>query len=108
MNIIKKCLNVLPDAHNWLSDKDFIWWPFSFLRPEPKTSISFKHTLYMAGCFGGLSFLMFVGFSVVSNMFTASSAVNTFMICFGGFFAWFNIVTRPLWNYRARELQKNK
>ena len=108
MNIIEKFLSVIPNAHNWLSDKDFIWWPFSFLRPAPNASMSFQHTLYMTGCFGGLSFLMFVGFSVVNNMFTGSSAINTLLICFGGFFAWFNIVTRPLWNYRARQLQKKK
>lgn len=101
---MNKILELIPNAHNWLSDRDFIWWPFSFLRPEPKTLMSFSHVALMTLCFGGLSFLMFVGFSVVNNMFTASSAVNTFMICFGGFGAWFTIVTKPLWNYRARRL----
>jgi len=106
MNIVKKILAFVPVTHNWLADRDFIWWPFSFLRPTPSTTMSFKHTMLMTGCFGGLSFLMFVGFSVVNNMFTASSAVNTFMICFGGFFVWFNLVTKPLWNYRARKLSR--
>jgi hypothetical protein len=106
MNILKKLIGIIPDSHNWLSDRDFIWWPFSFLRPDPKTPITFQHTLLMTGCFGGLSFLMFVAFSVINNMFTASSAVSTFFICFGGFLAWFNIITKPLWNYRARQLLK--
>ncbi|MBA2404268.1 MAG: hypothetical protein H0V66_05815 [Bdellovibrionales bacterium] len=108
MNFIKKLITVVPNTHNWLSDRDFIWWPFSFLRPSPETTMSFGHTLLMTACFGGLSFLMFVGFAVVNNMFTASSAVNTFMICFGGFLVWFNLVTKPFWNYRARQLQKSK
>ena len=106
MSILQKILGVVPDTHNWLSDRDFIWWPFSFLRPEPKTVMTFGHTLLMTLCFGTLSFLMFVGFAVVNNMFTASSAINTFMICFGGFFAWFNMITRPLWNYRAQRLNQ--
>lgn len=106
MNNFQKFLTVIPNAHNWLSDKDFIWWPFSFLRPEPKTRMSFSHTLLMTLCFGGLSFLMFVGFAVANNMFTASSAVNTFLMCFGGFFCWFNLVTKPFWNYRARQLSQ--
>jgi hypothetical protein len=106
MSILQKILGVVPDTHNWLSDRDFIWWPFSFLRPSPATPMTFKHTLLMTACFGTLSFLMFVGFSVVNNMFTASSAVNTFMICFGGFFGWFNLITKPLWNIRARQLKK--
>ncbi len=106
MKLIQNILSIIPNAHNWLSDKDFIWWPFSFLRPAPETFMTVKHTLLMTACFGGLSVLMFVGFSVVNNMFTASSAVNTFVICFGGFFLWFNLVTKPLWNYRARQLSK--
>lgn len=103
---MKSLLKIIPNVHNWLSDKDFIWWPFSFLRPEPSNLMTFSHTILMTLCFGGLSFLMFVGFSVVNNMFTASSAVNTFLICFGGFFTWFNLVTKPLWNVRARELSQ--
>ena len=106
MNFLYKILGFVPNIHNWLADKDFIWWPFSFLRPEPKTLMTVKHTILMTACFGGLSVLMFVGFAVVNNMFTASSAINTVLICFGGFFAWFNLVTRPFWNYRARQLSK--
>jgi len=106
MKFIYQILSAFPNAHNWLSDREFIWWPFSFLRPTPSTVMSFSHTLLMTLCFGGLSFLMFVAFAVVNNMFTASSAINTFSMCFGGFFVWFNVVTRPFWNYRARKLSR--
>lgn len=107
MSTLDKILSIVPNTHNWLSDRDFIWWPFSFLRPTPATIMTFGHTMLMTLCFGGLSVLMFVGFAVVNNMFTASSAINTFLICFGGFGAWFNLVTKPLWNYRARRLSGN-
>ena len=106
MNRLQKFLSIIPNIHNWLSDRDFIWWPFSFLRPSPSTFMTLKHTVYMTGCFGGLSFVMFTGFAVVNNMFSLDSTFITFLMCFGGFFAWFNIVTKPLWNYRARRLNK--
>jgi len=99
-----KILNVLALFHNWLSDKDFIWWPFSFLRPEPKEYLTFKLTFLMTACFGGLAFMMFMIFAVVNNAFYFNSAVSTFFMCFFGFFIWFNLVTKPLWNHRAREI----
>jgi hypothetical protein len=103
---MKKLLMVIPDFHNWLSDRDFIWWPFSFLRPTPETPMTFKHTLLMTACFGGLSFLMFTAFAVINNVFTFDNAISTMLFCFGGFLAWFNVVTKPLWNVRARQFKK--
>ncbi len=102
---MKKLLWLVPDIHNWLSDRDFIWWPFSFLRPPKNELISFQQTLLMTGCFGGLSFVMFTAFAVVNNMFSFDSAIWTFIGCFGGFFAWFNLITKPLWNLRAKKLK---
>jgi hypothetical protein len=99
-----KLLSILTLFHNWLSDKDFIWWPFSFLRPSPNEPITFKLTLMMTGCFGGLAFLMFSVLAVANNAFSFMYAISTLLSCFGGFFAWFNLVTKPLWNRRYREL----
>lgn len=101
-----KLLDLLTQFHGWLSDKDFIWWPFSFLRPESHVPMTFKLTSIMTACFGGLAFLMFTVMAVMNNAFTADYAVSVFMTSFGGFFAWFNLVTKPLWNRRARTLKK--
>src|SRR5690606_28291772 len=101
-----KLLELLTLFHNWMSDKDFIWWLFSFLRPEPKESISFKLTLLMTACFGSLAFLMFTVLAIANNAFTANYAVSVFISCFVGFFLWFNLITKPLWNRRSRQLQK--
>lgn len=100
-----KLLDLIAAFHNWLSDKDFIWWPFSFLRPEPHEAMTVKTTLLMTGCFGGLAFLMFTILAIVNNAFTADGAILTFLICFIGFFGWFNLVTKPLWNRRAKALK---
>lgn len=101
-----KILDIIAQFHNYLSDKDFIWWPFSFLRPEPHVPMTFKLTTMMTGCFAGLAFLMFATMAIMNNAFTFDSAVSTFFFCFIGFFLWFNLVTKPLWNYRAHKLLK--
>lgn len=101
-----KLLDYIALPHNWLSDRDFIWWPFSFLRPQRSELISHRHTLLMTGCFGGLTFVMFTVFAVMNGAWTLESGFLTFLSCFLGFYGWFNLVTRPLWNYRARSLRR--
>ncbi len=103
-----KILELIASVHNWLADKDFIWWPFSFLRPTPTTVMTFQMTLTMTACFSGLSVAMYMAFTFVNNMFSISSVVNTGAICFIGFFTWFNLVTKPMWNIRAKKLSQKK
>jgi len=100
-----KLLNLLSLFHNWLADKDFMWWPFSFLRPRPDEFITMKIALLMTGCFGGLAFLMFTILAIANNVFTLEYGFSTLLSCFGGFFIWFTCVTKPLWNNRARQLK---
>jgi hypothetical protein len=104
--MLEKIFSFIPAVHNWISDKDFIWWPFSFLKPSPATPITFQLTLQMTACFGGLSFIMYVGFTLFHGIFSLSSAFYTLILCLVGFFSWFNLITKPLWNYRARRLKK--
>jgi hypothetical protein len=101
-----KILDLLTQFHNWLSDKDFIWWPFSFLRPEPQVPMTFKLTLLMTLAFGGLAFGMFSIMALMNNALTFDYAVSIFFTCFLGFFLWFNLITKPLWNRRAHRLKR--
>lgn len=101
-------LDLLTSFHNWVTDKDFIWWPFSFLRPEAHEIMTFKTTSLMTASFGGLAFVFFTIFAVMNNVFTFSSMVMTFISCFLSFFIWFNAITKPLWNRRARQLQQGR
>ena len=101
-----KILEIVTSIHNWLSDKDFIWWPFSFLRPNNHEPITYKLTMLMTLCFGGLSFLMFTALAIANNAFSLENAFTTFIFCFGGFFFWFNLITKPLWNRRSQKLKK--
>ena len=102
-----KILDPIAQFHNWLSDKDFIWWPFSFLRPAPQEMMSFKLTLTMASCFGGLTFVMFSVMAIMNNAFSFNYAFSVLVSCFFGFLLWFNCITKPLWNHRAKKLLKN-
>lgn len=101
-----KIFDLITQFHNWLSDKDLIWWPFSFLRPERNEVMTFKKTTVMTGCFGGLAFLMFSIMALMNNALSTAYAVSVFFSTFGGFFMWFNLVTKPLWNRRARKLSQ--
>lgn len=102
-----KLLDIFASTHNWLADKDFIWWPFSFLRPEKNEDMTFKTTLTMTACFGGLTFLMFAVFAVMNNVGTFENLFLTLVFSFLGFFLWFNLITKPLWNHRSKKLAKN-
>lgn len=101
-----KAFNVLALFHNWLCDKDFIWWPFSFLRPAPHECITFYQAWLMTLCFGGMTFIIFTVYAIMNNAFDLSAGVLTLISCLLSFFLWFNLITRPLWNRRARMLQQ--
>jgi hypothetical protein len=60
----------------------------------------------MTGCFGGFALLAFSIMAIMNNALTLDYFVSIFFTSFGGFFTWFNIVTKPLWNIRARSLKK--
>ena len=36
----QKMMDRIEKWHNSLSDKRFIWWPFTYLKPEPSTAIN--------------------------------------------------------------------
>lgn len=99
-----KLLELFTDFHNWVSDKDFIWWPFSFLRPEKNQPITMKLVLTMTVCFSGLGTLMFTVYAVVNNVFTFQGMLQLLTFSFTGFFLWFTFITRTFWNRRAHRL----
>ena len=89
-----------------LSDKDFVWFPFLFLRPRPEQSIGFRRYVVMGYCFGLYGSLLWPLKQLLWGegnwtwngwaVFTAKSLAF--------FYLWFAVVTIPLWNQRARAL----
>ena len=103
---MKPVLNKIVDFHGWLSDKDFIWWPFSFLRPAKTEKIDLSKKLMMTLCFAGAGSLMLVTVALMNNAFDLISQLKTLAIIALAFFVWFSLVTAPLWNLRAERLSK--
>lgn len=96
-----RILDWIANTHNWIADRDFVWWPFSFLRPDKKTPMTLKHVFQMTLAFGGLAFVMFSGLAFANNALNFKFASSVFFTSFLGFFIWFSLITKPLWNRRA-------
>jgi hypothetical protein len=99
-------LSKIEEVHNYLSDFNYVWWPFLFLKPQPHERISFKRTLIMAPCFA----LYFLAAAILKdflrgNAIELSQSIEYFVKGTLVFFFWFNLVTAPLWNRRAQRLQ---
>lgn len=91
--------------HDWASDTDFVWFPFQKLRPDPSTPILLGRRVRMAVCFG----VYYGAFYLLRNLIwghgaTVRSGFVTIGISIVCFFAWFSMLTAPLWNRRARRL----
>jgi hypothetical protein len=92
--------------HNKASDTQFVWFPFQFLKPAPPFPILFWRRLVMAVLFGiYCGFFLALRRWIFSHVDFAASLVDDviYSICF--FLIWFNLITAPLWNRRARRLQ---
>jgi hypothetical protein len=95
-------LKRLIDGHNRLSDLDLIWFPFIFLKPKMAQVISFPRTLVMAVCFGTYFWVALIIRRKFFNESLGEDVLQLLFYCCIGFLIWFNLVTRPFWNVRAR------
>lgn len=101
-------LRKIINAHNLLSDKNLIWFPFLFLKPKPDTIITQSRILIMTLCFGGYAALALVIRAYLSGTVSTSLILKNIAYTNLAFFTWFQIVTSTLWNIRARELTEEK
>ena len=98
-------MDKLEKIHNQLSDLKIVWFPYLFLKPEPHELILWPRILKMAPCF---SLYFVLGAAVrdilLGNGFELGLIPIYFIYGVFGFLVWFNVVTAPLWNRRARRL----
>jgi hypothetical protein len=93
--------------HNKASDTKFVWCPFGFLKPEANVLIGNMLKLKMTLCFG-LYYGLFA--AIRSWLFSNSDLLielardTIWALLFFAF--WFNAVTAPIWNMRAKKLQR--
>ena len=97
-------LDRLEDVVNDVSDRDWSWWPFLWLRPEKSAHLSLTRTLSLSVLYGlpasvlmgfGASFLRAP--SLPELLFTAMAFPMLFL--FTG-----SVVVAPMWNRRADRL----
>lgn len=90
--------------HNWFIDFDFCWWPFSILKPLPHELITWKKVTHMSLCFGLLIWGFIAVYSLLQTGLNLSFLLTNLFASVLSLFLWFGLVTKPLWNYRARRL----
>jgi hypothetical protein len=98
-------LKKIENFHNYLSDTNYVWFPFLFLKLKPEEELTIVHMFKMTLCFGfylGLMYHVKVYFETgqLGPEAILISILKGFML----FFVWFNVVTRPIWNRRVKRL----
>lgn len=98
-----KLFNQFTYWHNRASDTAFVWFPFNFLKPKSNSPIGLVLKSKMIICFG-IYYGVFAGLRNV--IFSRAELVPEILECIGWsvliFTLWFNLVTAPLWNSRAK------
>ena len=102
---MKAWLNKVEHYHNLASDLDLIWFPFLFLKLKPHEVMTQGRIWVMVACFStycnGAYIIKRLLFGDELSLEVLGGAQ---LVCMGIFIVWFNLVTRPLWNRRARRL----
>lgn len=104
----KNIIQTFEVIHNTLSDQDWVWWPFLFLKPKKDQKITQILIFKMIPCF---SIYMVLFRLIMSGLFngvlpSSNDILKTFVTAFVFFFIWFNVITATLWNRRAERLKK--
>jgi hypothetical protein len=98
-------LDDLEASVNEVSDKDWSWWPFLWLRPEKLEHLSLGRVASMSMLYGApASALMAVGMKL------QYAATRTELVATGMFFPLLflffgSVVVAPMWNRRADRLR---
>jgi hypothetical protein len=91
---------------NWLTDQDWGWRPFLFLRPGRDRDMRNPLLLKMALCYGStLAVLLLLLRFSVEHTITAASTVAVVFFCWIGFFLGYKFTFAIFWNRRARRLR---
>jgi hypothetical protein len=96
------------NAINEISDKDWSWWPFLWLRPEKDVPIALNRLISMALLYGvPCTALLFLAVSIVRPELQRA-AIQAAMINQLFFLFMTSGIIGPMWNRRATRLQEAK
>ena len=95
----------IEDVVNEVSDRDWTWWPFLFLRPEKNVDLSLARVVSVSVLYG-LPASVLLAFGVffargpsTSEVLTAASAFPLLFLFIG------SVIVAPMWNRRADRLR---
>jgi ABC-type uncharacterized transport system permease subunit len=104
---VKGVIDRIEIIHNQLSDSNWVWFPFLFLKPKASEKINQKRKFLMSICFGFYFTAALVIRNVLFSRPTDIESLPTLALSSVlGFFFWFTLVTAYFWNRRAKRLQK--
>ena len=101
-------LDQLEDIVNEVSDRDWSWWPFLWLRPEKHADLSLARMASLAVLYGvPSSALMALGVFLFRTPSVQEIALTS--ACFPLLFLFIgSVVVAPMWNRRADRLRAGR
>ncbi len=98
-------LDALEETVNEISDRDWSWWPFLWMRPEKHAKLSLLRIGSLSVLYGvpcsvliGFALSLLRASSLTERLFTAVTFPLLFL--FAG-----SVVVAPMWNRRAERLR---
>jgi hypothetical protein len=98
-------LDALEDTVNEITDRDWSWWPFLWLRPEKHVRLSLTRIVSLSVLYGvpcsvlmGFAFSLLRASSLTERLFSAVTFPLLFL--FAG-----SVLVAPMWNRRAERLR---
>lgn len=98
----------IEDFLNRLTDMDWGWWPFLFLRPLQDELIDTRRVAKMTLYFGPMFSIILIFYSAMRGPVSLADALATAIYMCVFFFVWYRLTFAVAWNRRARRLQNEK
>ncbi len=97
-----KVIKAIEKFHNDLADQNFIWFPFSFLRPKKNEKISILLTFKLTLAFGTYTFCFYlIRIMLFDDQLSLANSLAFLSKTYLIFFLHFNLITAFFWNRRA-------
>jgi hypothetical protein len=101
-------LDVFEQAINDVSDKDWTWWPFLWIRPEKHARLSLARLTTIAMLYGlPLGGLLSVAFAALDPRARAAASALAAAVPLALLFVG-SVVVAPMWNRRADRLRARR